>query len=132
MYGEAGLLLQAGELPDYLPVVLEFASTRPEAQARAFLDEMAHILNAVHAALVERNSKYGAVIAAVLRIAGSAPHKVATVHDEPFDATWSEPPSFDGCSVKAQASPGQAQAEPQPIHIVRKSPDAGQAGGTTR
>ncbi|HEX5360590.1 MAG TPA: nitrate reductase molybdenum cofactor assembly chaperone, partial [Fluviicoccus sp.] len=38
-YDRAGLQLVPGELPDYLPVVLEFASTQPPAQAREFLRE---------------------------------------------------------------------------------------------
>src|SRR5512140_2989192 len=32
-YGEAGLYLAPGELPDYLPVVLEFVSTQPRREA---------------------------------------------------------------------------------------------------
>ena len=36
-YEAAGLYLAEGELPDYLPVVLQYASTQPPAQARAFL-----------------------------------------------------------------------------------------------
>ena len=43
-YEAAGLFLGEGELPDFLPVVLEFASTQPPAVAREFLGEMAHIL----------------------------------------------------------------------------------------
>ena len=43
-YEKAGLLLAPGELPDYLPAVLEFASTQPPREAKAFLSEMAHIL----------------------------------------------------------------------------------------
>ncbi|MET5021328.1 nitrate reductase molybdenum cofactor assembly chaperone, partial [Burkholderia pseudomallei] len=44
-YEKAGLHLGPAELPDYLPVVLEFASTQPPKEARAFLAEMTHILN---------------------------------------------------------------------------------------
>ena len=33
-YAQAGLALADGELPDYLPVVLEFASTQPPRRAR--------------------------------------------------------------------------------------------------
>jgi nitrate reductase molybdenum cofactor assembly chaperone NarJ/NarW len=43
-YEKAGLYLGPEELPDHLCVVLEFASTQPPALARAFLGEMAHIL----------------------------------------------------------------------------------------
>ena len=39
---------------------------------------------------------------------------------DPLDASWSEPPAFDGCSPKGQSRPGQ----PQPIRIVRKDNSA--------
>jgi len=57
-YAKAGLVLAEGELPDYLPAVLEFASTQPPREARAFLGEMAHILNAIFGALQRRGSAY--------------------------------------------------------------------------
>ena len=38
-YEKAGLYLGEGELPDYLPVVLEFVSTQPPREAQAFLAE---------------------------------------------------------------------------------------------
>ena len=44
-YEKAGLFLAEGEMPDFLPVVLEFTSTQPPREAREFLAEMAHIFN---------------------------------------------------------------------------------------
>jgi nitrate reductase delta subunit len=41
-YEKAGLYLAPGELPDYLPAVLEFVSTQPPTEARAFLGEIIH------------------------------------------------------------------------------------------
>lgn len=115
-YGQAGLNLVEDELPDYLPVVLEFASTQPELEARAFLAEMAHILNALHTALQTRRSPYAALLAALLEIAGERPHTVTLAPDESLDASWAEPAAFDHCSMQGQAKPGQ----PQPVHLVRK------------
>jgi len=115
-YERAGLYLAEGELPDFLPVVLEFASTQPPREARAFLGEIAHILNALFAALEKRRSAYAAVLNALLELAGEKPRPVEIAPDEPLDAVWEEPVVFDGCSSKGQARPGQ----PQPIHIVRK------------
>ncbi|MBP8148007.1 MAG: nitrate reductase molybdenum cofactor assembly chaperone, partial [Acidovorax sp.] len=40
-YEKAGLQFNADELPDHLPVVLEFASTQPPEVAKEFLGEMA-------------------------------------------------------------------------------------------
>jgi nitrate reductase delta subunit len=117
-YEKAGLFLAEGELPDFLPVVLEYASTQPPREARAFLGEMVHILNAIFSALNERGSAYATVLGALIELAGEQAQRVAVVPDEPVDATWQEPLVFDGCSSKGQSRPGQ----PQAIHIVRKDP----------
>lgn len=114
-YEKAGLFLAPGELPDYLPVVLEFVSTQPPKEARAFLSEMAHIFNAIFSALVQRDSAYASVIGALLEIAGEKVQAVKVTPDEPLDTAWEEPMAFDGCSTQGQAKPNQ----PQPIHIVR-------------
>ncbi|MPZ46010.1 MAG: nitrate reductase molybdenum cofactor assembly chaperone [Betaproteobacteria bacterium] len=116
-YDAAGLYLAPGELPDYLPVVLEFVSTQPPREARAFLGEMAHLLNALFSALHQRQSAYASVIGALLELAGEKAQPVKLAPEEPLDASWIEPPAFEGCSVKGQAKPG----EPQPIRILRKT-----------
>ena len=114
-YEQAGLYLAPGELPDHLTVVLEYASTQPPTQARAFLRELTHILQAIFSALLRRESPYASVLAAVLELAGEKAQAVK-IPDEPgLDETWEEPAAFGGCSTQGQASPGQ----PQPIQIVR-------------
>lgn len=114
-YEKAGLFLGEGEMPDYLPVVLEFVSTQPPKEARSFLGEMAHIFNAIFNALQQRESAYASVLGALLEIAGEKAHAVKVQADEPLDKAWEEPVVFDGCSTKGQAKPGQAQ----PIHFVK-------------
>ena len=104
-YERAGLRLAPGQLPDELPVVLEFASTQPPKLARAFLAEFAHLLNALHTALAERASPYQVVIAGVLELAGEPLRKVELPPEEPIDEAWAEPPAFGGCSVQGQAAP---------------------------
>jgi nitrate reductase molybdenum cofactor assembly chaperone NarJ/NarW len=114
-YEKAGLLLAPGELPDYLPAVLEFVSTQPPREARAFLAEMAHILNAIFGALQQRDSRYASVLGALLELAGEKAQPVTVAPEPSIDESWAEPVAFDGCSSQGQAKPGQ----PQPIHIVR-------------
>ena len=116
-YEKAGLYLAEGELPDYLPAVLEFVSTQPPAQAHAFLQEMAHIFNAIFSALQRLDSPYASALGALLELAGEKAQAVKLAVEEPLDESWAEPVVFDGCSTKGQAKPGQAQ----PIHIVRRS-----------
>ncbi len=120
-YEKAGLYLAPGELPDYLPAVLEFVSTQPPPEARAFLGEMSHIFNALFNALQERASPYASVPGALLELAGEQAQAVKIAVEPPLDESWVEPPVFDGCSVKGQARPGQ----PQPIHLVRKAVKTG-------
>jgi nitrate reductase delta subunit len=122
-YEKAGLYLAPGELPDYLPAVLEFVSTQPPREARAFLGEMAHILNALFSALQQRASPYASVLGALLELAGEKAQAVKPAAEPTLDESWVEPPVFDGCSSKGQAKPGQ----PQPIHLVRKNAKTGAA-----
>ena len=117
-YEKSGLYLGPDEMPDYLPVVLQFVSTQPPTEARAFLGEMAHIFNAIFNALQQRNSAYASVLGALIELAGEKAHAVKVVPDEPLDTAWEEPVVFDGCSVKGQAQPGQAQT----IHFAKKAP----------
>lgn len=122
-YEKAGLYLAPGELPDYLPAVLEFVSTQPPREARAFLGELAHLLNALFGALQERATPYASILAALLELAGEKAQAVKPAAEPPLDETWSEPPAFDGCSAKGQARPGQ----PQAIQVVRKGAKTGAA-----
>ena len=116
-YEKAGLYLAEGELPDYLPAVLEFVSTQPAAEARAFLAEMAHIFNAIFAALQKHRSGYASVLGALLDLAGEKAQAVELPKEEDLDASWAEPPVFDGCSTKGQSRPGEEHT----IKIVRRA-----------
>ena len=120
-YEKAGLYLAPGELPDYLPVVLEFVSAQPPQEARAFLGETAHILNALFGALSQRGTPYASVLGALLDLAGERPHPTAPAAEQSLDESWQEPPVFDGCSSQGQARPGV----PQPVRIVRNAARTG-------
>jgi nitrate reductase delta subunit len=124
-YEQAGLLLAPGELPDYLPAVLEFVSTQPPREAKAFLGEIAHILNGIFSALRKRASAYASVLGALLELAGEKAQPVATDVEETLDESWAEPPVFDGCSAKGQARPGA----PQSIQVIHRKTQPGVAAG---
>jgi nitrate reductase delta subunit len=122
-YERAGLVMAPGELPDYLPLVLEFASTQPVKEARAFLAETAHIVRAIFSGLLERGSPYASVPAAVLDLAGERAERVDLPAEPPLDESWAEPEAFGGCSSAGQSRPN----EPQPIHVVRPAKAAPRA-----
>jgi nitrate reductase delta subunit len=63
-YAEAGLPFEGSELPDYLPVLLEFASLRPEPGTELLASFRAP-LELVRAALHDRESPYAGVLDAL-------------------------------------------------------------------
>ncbi len=68
-YRAGGFDLTGPELPDHLPVLLEFLSTRPLAEAREILTDAGHILVALAERLARRESVYAPVLAALVAIA---------------------------------------------------------------
>lgn len=58
------------ELPDHLPVLLEFLSTRPFAEVQETLADAAHIFAALQERLQRRDSGYAAAFAALIQLAG--------------------------------------------------------------
>lgn len=95
-YLEAGMEPATGELPDHLPLLLEFLSCRDRAEVRATLREIAPIVRDLGNALLQRRSRYAAVMAALLALAGE---KGLDAHAPPappedFDHAWEEQPAF--------------------------------------
>ena len=70
MYENAGLFIAANELPDYVPLFLEFLSIRPLSEARELLGQTAHIL----AALAERLGRREFELQGGVRCAGRNRH----------------------------------------------------------
>ena len=100
-YRAAGFDPATSELPDHLPVLLEFLATRPFVETRDTLADAAHIFEALNARLVRRQSPYGAVFAALLQLAGAKADAGAVAEllqqpeDDPddlaaLDAVWEE------------------------------------------
>lgn len=68
LYSSHGLELTAKELPDHLPVFLEFLSQRPAAEAAALLGQAAHVLEALRERLKKRQSSYAVVFDALVAL----------------------------------------------------------------
>ncbi|HKT19298.1 MAG TPA: nitrate reductase molybdenum cofactor assembly chaperone [Stellaceae bacterium] len=99
VYARAGFALTAKELPDFLPVVLEYLSCRDMAEASDMLGDCAHILRAVGEALIRRGSPYSAVFEALLRMIGekgldAKAAALAADEREDLDRDWREEPAF--------------------------------------
>jgi len=71
IYEQNGFAMNVRELPDYLPLFLEYLSRRPEDEAREWLADVSHILGMLSARLQERNSKFHVLFDALLVISGA-------------------------------------------------------------
>lgn len=97
LYEKAGVTPRADELPDYLPLFLEFLSLRPVAEARSLLAEPAAVLAALAERLHRADEAYAVVFDALLALVGpvTAETAVEPAPDpddlEALDAAWEEP-----------------------------------------
>lgn len=97
LYEAGGLVLAANELPDYLPLFLEYLSTRPLEEARGLLRDTGHILTSLAERLLSRDVAYAGIFTALLAIAGQAladgkPPAATNEGDDlaALDAAWEE------------------------------------------
>lgn len=70
-YRAGGFEPATTELPDHLPVLLEFLANRPDAEAREVLADAAHIFAALEKRLERRETPYAAVFAALVQLSGA-------------------------------------------------------------
>ena len=128
-YRKNGLHLSAKELPDYLPLLLEYLSQRPEEEARDWLHHVNHIVALLAARAGERKSPYAVLFEILVEYAEGKVELDSLrrrVSEEPRDDTneamdlvWeeeavrfgSEAPD-DNCSP-AGRKPSGAQAAPE-------------------
>lgn len=117
MYEDAGLLIAANELPDYVPLFLEFLSNRPLAAGRELLSQTAHIMAALAERLGRRQSSYKAIFDALVEISAAAPQReiVDALTKEPdsdpmdlqaLDAAWEEEEVRFGPGTQGQGACG--------------------------
>lgn len=90
VYEQSGFALDARELPDYLPLFLEFCAHADPAVTANVLGQCAPILDQLHAKLLGRGTAtargYAAIVAAVLAEAGVRPEAQPTAEQEMSDA----------------------------------------------
>jgi nitrate reductase delta subunit len=130
-YARAGLEIDAKELPDYLPLFLEFLSTQPAEEARELLGQVTPILAVLKARLRKRESPYAHILSAVETLAApsqkTAPLPDATDDEDPndlraLDRAWEDAAvtfgagsALDGgCSADRVASRIRAGLRPTP------------------
>jgi nitrate reductase delta subunit len=112
LYEKNGLTVGASELPDFIPLFLEFLATQSISEACDLIGQTAHILSALAERLARRESLYEAVFRALLVLADAKPDAaaVATVAAEgdgdladlaALDAEWEDAPVTFGPEASA-------------------------------
>lgn len=86
-YRDAGFDPMTSELPDHLPVLLEFLSVRPFEETKDTLADAAHIFEAISERLTRRESSYAAVFTALIQLSCAKADKsaVAELLEQPED-----------------------------------------------
>ncbi len=119
LYEKQGFDIAAAELPDFLPLFLEFLSTRPLEEARELLNQPLHIIAMLRKRLQKRGSVYACVFQALETVASGKPSasllkdllRVADDDPEDFeqlDKAWEdEPVTFGPGDASEGCNPGR-------------------------
>ncbi len=138
LYRSHGFEIDARELPDYIPMYLEYLSYRPLQEAEEGILDVAHILALVGARLEDRDSEYGLLFRALLDLAQAditvdefLKQAKAEERDdslEALDKIWEEEAVKFGLDDDAASCPSnQTNTRPNenqqttPVHFVEPS-----------
>jgi nitrate reductase delta subunit len=116
-YDQHGLSISAAELPDFMPLFLEYLSMLSLTEACELLGQPAHILAGLAERLRQRKSSSESVFRALVALAAMKPDSasVATVLDAPdadpddlaaLDAAWEDEPVSFGPGAAAGCKDG--------------------------
>ena len=133
-YRRAGLDISGKELPDYIPLFLEFVATQGEGNARGWLQDIEHILALLQARLEKRRSHYSVLFEALLDIAASRINlteirekAITEIRDdtrEALDREWAEEEvtfaaqSVAACTTTRKPGENQRADLDVPVHWV--------------
>lgn len=103
-YRKNGMKLTSKELPDYVPVFLEFLSTLSPTKSAELLGDTVNILDRINVALSEKGNTYSYLFQAIISLSDRKPDKDIThemiKNEKPLnlDAEYEEEPVvFGGC-----------------------------------
>ena len=98
LYNQHGLQMSVNELPDYLPVFLEFLSTQPASRAAELLALPIEIIARIGATLAEKKNPYHHLFSALISLSPVQPDlakaRENAINQKPLnrDAEYDEPP----------------------------------------
>jgi len=70
-YTSKGFEISSKQLPDYIPLYLEFLSEQDESYAQEWLSDISHILSILSERLLERECHYRALFEALIELSGA-------------------------------------------------------------
>ncbi|PCK01965.1 MAG: nitrate reductase molybdenum cofactor assembly chaperone [Alteromonadaceae bacterium] len=145
-YTEAGLEISQRELPDYIPLFLEFLATQGDENARSWLIDVEHILALLQVRLERRESGYSILLETLLSYAGSTislddvrKNVAGEKRDDnkkALDKEWEEEEvtfgadSLDKSCEKSKRRPSETQRKDLDVPLHWVGFDEGQASGT--
>lgn len=114
VYEDGGYIPTTSELPDFLPLFLEYAATLKPAEAIELIGQPAHVFAALNERLRKRQSPYAAVFKSLLALAKAKPDQdtlarlLAEPDPEPddleaLDAAWEEEEVLFGPGAATEA-----------------------------
>lgn len=117
VYNDAGLTVTTTEMPDFLPLFLEFLSTLSADEAKQNLGDIVDLLALLKARLANRKSRYASVFATLVKLAAKKPDtnilasglgrdKGGAITPTEMDKAWAEMPAFDTASADGSATAG--------------------------
>lgn len=126
-YEEKGFFIKQSELPDYLPMFLEFLSLCPSHQAIDMLGEPIDILAMIAARLHKKDSSYAVIFDAVVALSKVKPDKAkiseileTEVEDtslEAIDKEWEEAAAFGGDPTQSDCGTCASKSNTQYVSI---------------
>ncbi len=141
MYEAHGFQIDAKEMPDYLPMFLEYLSTLPADEATELLGQTKHILTVLKERLKKRKSIYMNAFTVLEAIAAGKPEKklVEELLDQPdhdpddleaLDRVWEEEAvSFGGNRGENACGPDRMQRQMRAARRKPPQPDNTHSSG---
>jgi nitrate reductase delta subunit len=138
LYNSHGFEINTRELPDYIPMYLEYLSYRPQEEAENGILDVAHILAMVGARLEDRQSGYGLLFRALLDLSQAdisvdefldqASNEERDDSLEALDKIWEEEAVTFGADDKSAQCPSTGPSvrpndnqQTTPVHFVHDS-----------
>lgn len=110
-YEQKGFYVAKGQLPDYLPLFLEFLSLLPVDEAMDFLGDPINVIATIAVKLKKRKASYAVIFAAIEALSKVKPDQdmIALAKAEPLeslthddiDKDWEEASAFDNSDINS-------------------------------